>query len=134
MENRIEYGGSKALFCEAYDQAATAIAALHQGLPIPSLSLTMSKPDDWRYRDDVINSMNDLTNLKDFALIWASGSAAQHIALGENHPLEKLDLPGKKTASEFVRQNWQQIDAVAKRLLSRNELSQEELPEIIAQG
>jgi hypothetical protein len=53
-----ELGTEKALI-EAYDQATTAVAAYHAGVSFPALSLTKPREDGSRFRDGVIQGVEN---------------------------------------------------------------------------
>lgn len=133
--NRIADGSPEALFCEAYDQAATAVAALYLGLPVAPLTLVDERPDNWRYRDDILDTPDGRALSDDqtaFGTIWAVGSAAQLIAQNVDHPAERSRREDERLpAHDFARQHWRHIQSVAQRLLEVEELSADQLRDIV---
>lgn len=140
MSNRIKLGTPEALTIEAFDQAATAVAAFHAGVGFPGLSLTEPREDGWRYRDELWDALAELIERDRESpiglIVPYVGSAAQHIALNDEHPLETV-VEGlgdaKLPAHDFVRAHWREIDAIAKALLERRELPSAEVAAMLRQ-
>jgi hypothetical protein len=119
--NRIESGTEEALRIESYDQAATAVAAFYAGLPFPPLSLTKQRAEGRRYRDDMMMA------------VYSVGSAAQHVLQNYEHPMDQLaaETGAHNVGGEFVTKHWREIEAVAKALFERRDVSVEEVTKLL---
>ena len=142
--NRIESGTEKALRIESYDQAATAVAAYYAELPFPPLSLTKQRAEGWRYRDDILETFEgahpvdaaiDSERIKMMMAVYSVGSAAHHVLQNYEHPMEQLatDIGAHNVGGEFVTKHWREIDAVAKALFERRDMSVEEVTKLLKQ-
>jgi hypothetical protein len=63
------------------------------------------------------------------------GSAAQHVLQNYEHPMDQLaaETGAHNAGGEFVTKHWREIEAVAKALFERRDMSVEEVTKLLKQ-